>query len=427
MLFVIALLVVACNRFLGVDDPTPRHAAPDRGPSPTEAGSLICPSDQASCGDRCLTLMGDDAANCGACGHDCLGAPCRGGVCGVQVLHRGLDLVRALVAAKGEAFYTALVDNSGVFIARAGRQDVPCEGNDFRCRIPDVPEDFFIPGTGLPQALAREGDGLYVGFRGEGLARYGDDGRWRAVGQAPALEVDAGPDVVAFSGLFARGESVFATVSASRWVLRYGTAGGTPQARGVCRGCVPSSWGNLVGDAEGKWLFAAVWQTTGSVSPGVHRVPQHGNDPCDADACLVLRQPAVRGLAIQGSSLYVATAASYSSSTLDIQRHPVEMTCADPPCGETVVQGVRFGSLPFPMVVDDRYLYWVDGPALASYVVRRLPLGERCPDPQVEASPCGEVVLGPHPTLAALAVDATALYAVVGVQGGEQEVVRWTK
>ena len=44
------------------------------------AGGYCCTSAQTLCGNACLDLQ-TDALNCGACGHDCLGGSCKGGMC----------------------------------------------------------------------------------------------------------------------------------------------------------------------------------------------------------------------------------------------------------------------------------------------------------------------------------------------------------
>jgi hypothetical protein len=49
--------------------------------SDAEGGPAGCPGGEQSCGGTCVNLSGNDANNCGACGHSCFGGACVTGTC----------------------------------------------------------------------------------------------------------------------------------------------------------------------------------------------------------------------------------------------------------------------------------------------------------------------------------------------------------
>ena len=61
------------------------------------ACQITCPQGQTACGSQCVDLQ-TDAANCGACGHDCMGSACQAGICEPVVLAQGeFDPIRIAV------------------------------------------------------------------------------------------------------------------------------------------------------------------------------------------------------------------------------------------------------------------------------------------------------------------------------------------
>src|SRR5262249_8125575 len=68
-----------------VDGTTGADGGSDADASPTDATTAVAdaPSDAPSEAASCAADTRVDPANCGACGHDCLGALCKAGVCQV--------------------------------------------------------------------------------------------------------------------------------------------------------------------------------------------------------------------------------------------------------------------------------------------------------------------------------------------------------
>jgi hypothetical protein len=70
----------------------------------------VCSAGFAPCGSACLDLQ-SDGANCGSCGHDCLGGACQAGVCQPAVLLSGHPLVHFLAVDATSLYFT--VDPGG--------------------------------------------------------------------------------------------------------------------------------------------------------------------------------------------------------------------------------------------------------------------------------------------------------------------------
>jgi hypothetical protein len=66
----------------GGDGAPAADASPIDGATPADAA---CPPPEMQCGAQCIPVD-SDPANCGACGHDCLGGSCAGGLCEVTEL-----------------------------------------------------------------------------------------------------------------------------------------------------------------------------------------------------------------------------------------------------------------------------------------------------------------------------------------------------
>lgn len=68
-----------CNAVLAIPDPTlARHVTCVDGTCTCEAGFTDCDSKR---GDDCAIDLGNDPHHCGACGRDCQGGGCKGGLC----------------------------------------------------------------------------------------------------------------------------------------------------------------------------------------------------------------------------------------------------------------------------------------------------------------------------------------------------------
>ncbi len=77
-------------------------AAGSAGQGGSGGQTAACTGGQTACGTACVDLQ-TDAANCGACGHDCLGGSCKAGLCSPMPV--GPDGVEALVVDGGSVYF----------------------------------------------------------------------------------------------------------------------------------------------------------------------------------------------------------------------------------------------------------------------------------------------------------------------------------
>lgn len=118
----------------GTDDggPVDGGAPADGGVTDADANTgPTCVAPAVACGSTCADLK-KDAANCGRCGHDCLGGTCTAGVCGVVPLTPG-HLTTTRIRTDADSIYWLREGNTqveaGIFkLAKTARPNtVPTE------------------------------------------------------------------------------------------------------------------------------------------------------------------------------------------------------------------------------------------------------------------------------------------------------------
>jgi hypothetical protein len=86
--------------------------------------SFACAAGAADCdgkvADGCETPIATDPKNCGACGHDCLGAACNSGVCAPATVANSLNRPVAVVIDATRVFWTDMFDGYLQEIGKAG-------------------------------------------------------------------------------------------------------------------------------------------------------------------------------------------------------------------------------------------------------------------------------------------------------------------
>jgi hypothetical protein len=129
----VVVLVALAGCFPGLErDPSdngasPPSAADENGGGVTDGG----PGSEGGPGG-CVDVA-SDAKNCGACGHDCLGAACNGGLCVPQALgSQSMRDPRAVVSAGGKVFYSALDDDNGVADYKGPVREIGADGTSGR-------------------------------------------------------------------------------------------------------------------------------------------------------------------------------------------------------------------------------------------------------------------------------------------------------
>lgn len=71
----------------------------------TESTPFACETGLTACGNACAAL-GSDSANCGECGHDCLGTSCNSGLCDPATVGSGLADPRNLAVDDSHVYWT---------------------------------------------------------------------------------------------------------------------------------------------------------------------------------------------------------------------------------------------------------------------------------------------------------------------------------
>jgi hypothetical protein len=103
-----------------------------RGNSICAGGTCQCQAGEEACGGACVDMM-SDAANCGACGHDCLGGECALGVCQPLELAKNQGTYLKL-ALDGEYVYwagsVAAIGRARIDGSEAAQELVPAAANE---------------------------------------------------------------------------------------------------------------------------------------------------------------------------------------------------------------------------------------------------------------------------------------------------------
>lgn len=105
----------------------------DGGAGTTGGGgsSPVCENGTTACDGACV-LLDSDSDNCGACGHDCLGATCQSGLCAPQEVASSVDDPRGLAVDESHVYWTTgggdvqrVPKSGGAVETLAEHQDTP--------------------------------------------------------------------------------------------------------------------------------------------------------------------------------------------------------------------------------------------------------------------------------------------------------------
>jgi hypothetical protein len=111
------------------------------------------PSIDASGADACGPNISADIHNCGACGHDCLGGACIGGVCQPSLLASDQGVPRGLAVVRGNVYWASNTKNTVMRVGTDGSRLTPLLSNQ------KTPIDMVVRPDGL---LLLTGDGAVI-------------------------------------------------------------------------------------------------------------------------------------------------------------------------------------------------------------------------------------------------------------------------
>jgi hypothetical protein len=288
--------------------------------------------------------LGTDQHNCGACGHDCLGGACDGGVCQPVLLASGVITPTAIAVDAQNVYFTT---NQS---AQAGTvSSVPIDGG---------PVTDLVTGQETPDSLAIDGSHLYW-TTGDGYARWapkaadGGGGTQLAntLGDTAFVAADGNSVCVVTGTVIECGPTP------PNGVTVMGPSGGLPG--GIALGSGSAFW-VLQGSIDAGTVLSA--PTQGSVSPTTV-VPGNGG---------------AFGIAVDSTTVYWTT-------------RPIGNVMAVPLVGGTPVTLAMAQDSPNAIAVDSTHVYWTNvgqngavminaldaGPGAASTLVGNLgePLG----------------------------------------------------
>ena len=305
----ISLLATACNGLLGHDSPTLREAS-------------VC--DDAS--------FDTDPANCGSCGHDCLGGSCSGGTC-------------ALVTLASHQNYASfpVIDGPYVYWSNFHLNEIVRIPKDGSCTDAWCVEKV-LPKSGVPVASPVR----WIAFAGDSLL-------WSTLNETSAgtideLDADGGYIHLGtgtwITGNLLDGTDVYAAAVLEPWAIEHmtvGQPGATPVVllESTDGGAPPAqSIYAMVADASGIW-FADY------ISGNVFLLPRGQtcvlSTTCNAIASVAPKGPV--GLAQDATSLYVSDNADSTITRIDKQTHAKTVIAT----GQKTVQS---------MWIDGAMLYW---------------------------------------------------------------------
>jgi hypothetical protein len=310
------------------------------GPHVCTAGFADCNGDST---DGCETDLGNDAAHCGSCAHDCLGSACSKGLCEPEVLASGLYFASRIALDSTRVYWTsadgtinALPLAGGAMVTLAAGQDDPWD-------------------------IAVDKAGVYWTDGGADTVMSAPLG-----GGMPTLLTEAGnPLSIVVHGGYVYFTDTYDKASNDEHVTRVPLPSGPSQVVGSTLG----AWAVAASDERAYWSDTAsdtVW--TAPVSGGTAMVLASGIvDPTDievdSDAVYVVgleatyriplaggaAEPLVwgagRGLAIDADHVYVGTADG--------------RVLRAPKAGGAALALARTELYPYDMAVNDQYLYWV--------------------------------------------------------------------
>lgn len=102
-----------------------------QGGATCSAGTCACPADKAAaCGTTCVDTK-TDSANCGRCGHDCLGGTCSAGKCSAVTVTTGQTGVNAMLVDGGRMYFA----RGGNNFVTGGILSVKLDGTDLKQHV----------------------------------------------------------------------------------------------------------------------------------------------------------------------------------------------------------------------------------------------------------------------------------------------------
>jgi hypothetical protein len=344
------------------DRPAAGGAATDDGDGTGRAAArtAACAEGQEACGGACVDLA-TDAANCGRCGHSCLGGACNRSKCQPVQLASQLGIPQGLAVAP-EGVYVTLYTNKVVRIGAKGGA------------APEV----LTTSTSAPSSIAvvREGD------RTKGLVWGEQNGASSNIVfcDLPCTTLKKTPVAGSIGQVAVSGPNAYWTTSSasSGGIQRCSVSGCTGKPFDVVEG-QPDAYGLVV---SGGQLAFSVRAAAGVV----RRAASTG-------AGIVDLIPGVDGpkiLATDGVTLYVAATGSN-----------VIARCPLTGCAPGQQATIALATNPHSVATDGENVYWTNGLATGGFV-------SWCP--AGSCSGTGQVLAADQPNPYTVVVDGDAVY-----------------
>jgi len=295
------------------DQPCPQTAL-------CEESVCHCPGNQVECNGSCIDVQ-SDTANCGGCGHDCLGGTCANGLCPTEELASGQNDPYSLAVDANNVYWTTGNPSNSVFSA-------PLTGGS----------PVLLASTQIfPRELALDGGELYWSNYGQPPAKNGSIQHFTLPSTGPNAVVSALDGGV--WGIAVEGNYVYWANQVTHTISREHIQ--TPAGPQVLASAQAQPWDVAVDNSAVYW--------TNYSSGDVRRVAHGGG----SQNVLATGQGSPLGIAVDGTHVYWT-----NNNSDQIRRVPVgggnTETVATAQTSPGAVDGPTY------IAVDSTHAYWTN-------------------------------------------------------------------
>lgn len=389
--FVLATTVAltGCNALLDVKDiyfdPNALEAGMPDGSTDgamTQDGPVMANEAGAEGGPCNAATLASDPANCGRCGHDCVGGTCSAGVCQPVVLSAGLGAPAGLAVDATSVYVTMFETGAVVAFPKGGGVGIPLASGQTKARGVTVngstlfwaDGDFAfndagakggiwkcaLPGCGTPLLVTPSGYGTsYPVIHGAFL--YYSTGEDGTVARIPIAGGSSATVATTSNAFGIAVDDVYAYYTSSQPSLYRahidGSSSGSEEQLGAANGTTANSATGFVAvDADRVYWAYTDDAKTGHVLSAAKAAPTGGSITYGTDADNVYPV----GVAVDADNIYWSTAGASASVDVPVGDGKV-FACPRQGCGAGGPTVLATGNLfSGPIAVDDKAVYWVE-------------------------------------------------------------------